>query len=104
MNLCCAGQSLLADGQLLVTGGNLAYEASGQGNWQGLNRIYTFDPWSERWTEQPRMAHGRWYPTQTLLPDGRTLITSGRDETGDATSTSTSSCSTRPRRAAGGAR
>ncbi len=26
------------------------------------------------------MGHGRWYPTQTLLPDGRTLITSGRDE------------------------
>ena len=84
VNIWCAGQSLLADGQVLVTGGNLAYEASGQGNWRGLNRIYTFDPWSEQWTEQPRMAHGRWYPTQTLLPDGRTLITSGRDETGNA--------------------
>ena len=28
------------------------------------------------------MPHGRWYPTQTLLPDGRTLITSGFDEVG----------------------
>ena len=35
--------------------------------------IYTLDPWTRRWTEQPRMAHGRWYPTQTLLPDGRTM-------------------------------
>ena len=82
VNLFCAGQSLLADGQLLVTGGNLAYE-SATSDYKGLNRIYTFDPWSEEWTEQPRMAHGRWYPTQTLLPDGRTLIVSGREETGD---------------------
>ncbi len=83
VNLFCAGQSLLADGQLLVTGGNLAY-ASATSDYKGLNRIYTFDPWSEQWTEQPRMAHGRWYPTQTLLPDGRTMIVAGRDETGDA--------------------
>jgi Domain of unknown function (DUF1929) len=81
VNLFCAGQSLLPDGQLLVTGGNLAYETD-TATYKGLNRIYTFDPWSERWTEQPRMAHGRWYPTQTLLADGRTLITSGRDESG----------------------
>lgn len=81
VNLFCAGQSLLADGQVLVTGGNLAYPTT-TNDWKGLDRIYTFDPWSEQWTEQPRMAHGRWYPTQTLLPDGRTLIVSGREETG----------------------
>ena len=80
-NLFCAGQSLMADGQVLVTGGNLAY-ATATPLEKGLNRIYTFDPWTEQWTAQPSMAHGRWYPTQTLLPDGRTLITSGRDETG----------------------
>ena len=28
------------------------------------------------------MRHGRWYPTQVLQPDGRTLIMSGLDESG----------------------
>ena len=82
VNLWCAGQSLLADGRLLVTGGNLAYK-NATSDWKGLDRTYTFDPWTEEWTEQPRMARGRWYPTQTLLPDGRTMIVAGRDETGD---------------------
>jgi len=83
-NIWCAGQSLMADGQVLVTGGNLFYEGGGKG-FAGLDKIYTFDPWSEKWTEQPDMAHGRWYPTQTLLPDGRTLIVAGWDETGNQT-------------------
>ncbi len=47
--LFCSGQSLLADGQLFVAGGNLGNPASIGGNtpqWRGLNRAYTFDPWS----------------------------------------------------------
>ena len=28
------------------------------------------------------MAHGRWYPSQLLMPDGRTFIMGGLDETG----------------------
>ncbi len=78
-NIFCAGQSLMADGQLLVTGGNLRYATATTG-FAGLKSVFTFDPWSESWTRQPDMARGRWYPTQTLLPDGRTLITSGYDE------------------------
>ena len=42
-----------------------------------MQTIFTFDPFSETWTQQPTMAHGRWYPTQTLLPDGRTIISGG---------------------------
>ena len=80
-NLWCAGQSFLADGRLLVTGGNLAYSNGGL-DWKGLNKVYTFNPFNETWTEQPEMRHGRWYPSQVLMPDGRTMIMSGRDETG----------------------
>ena len=80
-NIWCGAQSLLADGQLLVTGGNLAYESDTSG-WKGLKTVFTFDPWSETWTRQPDMPKGRWYPTQTLMPDGRTLITSGYTDTG----------------------
>ncbi len=51
----------------------------------GLDTIYTFDPWTETWMFQGRMSEGRWYPTTTTLPDGRVLITSGRVRDGSGT-------------------
>ena len=84
VNLFCAGISFLADGQVLVTGGNLAYPAETGGKYAGLKDVYTFDPWTETWTPQPKMNHGRWYPSQLLLPDGRTFIMGGLDEFGYA--------------------
>ncbi|MBA3264242.1 MAG: DUF1929 domain-containing protein [Thermoleophilaceae bacterium] len=83
VNIWCSGNSLLADGRVLVTGGNLMYTVeSPGGKFAGLNHVYTFDPFRERWTRQPDMPHGRWYPTQLLMPDGRTLIMGGLDERG----------------------
>lgn len=78
----CSGQSFLATGELLVTGGNLAY------TWKdarfhsppGTPFVFTFDPWTERWTQQPSMNHGRWYPSQLQLGDGTTLIIGGYSE------------------------
>ncbi len=32
------------------------------------------------WSAGPNMAHGRWYPTVTVLPDGRALTMAGRDQ------------------------
>jgi hypothetical protein len=85
VNLFCAGISFLADGQVLVTGGNLAYPAeTAGGKYAGLNHVYTFDPRAERWTRQPDMNHGRWYPSQLLMPDGRSFIMGGLDEGGFA--------------------
>ena len=83
-NIWCSGQSLLADGRVLVTGGNLAYPDGPPAtpSRKGLNKVYTFNPFNETWTEQPDMPHGRWYPGQVSLPDGRTLIISGLNETG----------------------
>lgn len=75
----CSGQSFLPSGELLVTGGNLAwsfqdprYESA-----SGAQFVFTFDPWAERWTQQPSMRHGRWYPSQLELADGTTLIVGG---------------------------
>lgn len=82
-NIWCAGQSFTADGRVVVSGGNLAYAKSTNGTFTGLNKVYTFDPFSESWTEQPEMAHGRWYPSQALMPDGRTTIIGGLDEDGN---------------------
>ena len=74
-NLWCGGQTLLADGRVLVAGGNAPKTSE---LFNGLDTIYTFDPWTETWAFQGRMRDGRWYPTTTTLPDGRVLITSGR--------------------------
>jgi hypothetical protein len=79
-NIWCSGTSFLADGRLLATGGNFRYIDQPGVQYAGLNHVYTFNPWSERWTRQPDMQHGRWYPTQLLMPDGRTLIIQGLDE------------------------
>jgi hypothetical protein len=85
-NIWCGGQALLPDGRVLVVGGNLAYpveDGTGAGNgFKGAPWVVTFDPWTETWTRYQDMAHGRWYPTLTTLPDGRVLIVGGWDETG----------------------
>ena len=81
-NIWCSGMSMLADGRVLVTGGNLEYDPAGLTDYKGLNAVYTFNPFNETWTEQPTMQHGRWYPGQLRLPDGRVVIQSGYDETG----------------------
>ena len=83
-NIWCAGQVLLADGRVLVVGGNLKYEVGGPaGSFKGLNQIWIFDPTTETWLRGPDMEHGRWYPTATKLPDGEVLITAGWDESGN---------------------
>ncbi len=80
-NIWCAGQTFTADGELLVFGGNLEYENPSQ-TWKGLDKVFTFNPWTETWREQPKMAHGRWYPTGVRLPNGQIPIVSGLDESG----------------------
>ncbi len=79
----CSGMSFLADGRVLVVGGTLGGRPDDPSDlyegWAGLNSAVVFDPGTETWTELPRPegAEGRWYPSQVLLPDGRTLVVSG---------------------------
>lgn len=82
--LFCSGQSLLASGEVLLAGGTLKYPdpTDPQSDFAGLKTIYAFDPWTRRWTAQPQMAYGRWYPTQVELADGRTAIVAGYNEAG----------------------
>jgi hypothetical protein len=79
-NLYCAGQAFLASGELLVAGGTLGRGPDNEPF--GLDKVYTFDPFGEKWVEQPEMEHGRWYPTNVQLPDGRQAIMSGSNELG----------------------
>ena len=81
INIWCSGISFLLDGRLLVTGGNLGY--TDDRGYMGLQTVFTFDPFTERWTRHADMRHGRWYPGQAMLADGRTIILDGEDEFGD---------------------
>ncbi len=81
-NIWCGGQTLLADGRVLVVGGNIP---NSDGVFRGLDTIYLFDPWTETWTLQGRMREGRWYPTATQLPNNQVVITSGLKRDGSGT-------------------
>jgi len=70
--LFCSGHTFLADGRLLVSGGHKADDT-------GIDATNIFDPTSQTWSVAPKMAFGRWYPTETILPDGRVLTMAGRD-------------------------
>src|SRR5439155_1428615 len=73
--LFCAGHDFLPDGRLLVAGGHLSDD-------HGLPNTNVFDPTTNSWQVGPPMARGRWYPTNTTLPDGEMLTIGGRDESG----------------------
>ena len=80
----CTGESYLPTGEVLLAGGNLVWPGDDPADafvdYAGTRNVLTFDPFSETWTRQPDMSTGRWYPSQELLADGRTLIVGGYTE------------------------
>jgi len=75
--LFCSGHNFLADGRLLVAGGQIPNEGS-----HGLPNTNLFDASTGTWQVATVMTKGRWYPTNTTLPDGQVLTVAGTDETG----------------------
>ncbi len=86
--LFCSGHAVLGDGKVLFVGGtyyendlvtcpenpsNPPYPFPSDGH----KRVYVFDPTSPGFTQVTPMARERWYPTATLLPNGKVLVTSG---------------------------
>jgi hypothetical protein len=69
--LFCAGHTLMPDGRLMVNGGHHMDAA-------GIKTTYFFSPDGAP-QKGPDMAHGRWYPTLTVLEDGRVLTMAGRN-------------------------
>jgi hypothetical protein len=83
-NLGCSGHTLLAGGEVLVTGGWL--DPGGDINptrnllFAGHPRAYTFSP-GAGWQSAGEMpGGGRWYPTTRALFDGTVMVASGLSE------------------------
>jgi len=68
--LFCAGHNFLADGRLFITGGHIA-------DYVGYAHAVIYDPQQNTYTSVPDMNEGRWYPTNTILPNGDVLVVSG---------------------------
>src|SRR3984893_10053367 len=74
----CNGMVVLPDGRPFLMGGNLQYDP-----FHGWNRTAAYDPATGKFIDMEDMAHGRWYPTSTVLGDGRVMTFSGLDENGN---------------------
>lgn len=72
----CAGHSILSDGRLLVTGGTEVGTV-------GLRPSTLFNPRRSEWAglgpwrSGPSSTHGRWYPTNVTLGNGKVWTFSG---------------------------
>lgn len=77
-DMFCNGMVVLPDGRPFVTGGTLQYDP-----FHGELKTAVYDPSTGIFTNMESMAHGRWYPTSTVLGDGRVMTFSGLDEFGN---------------------
>jgi hypothetical protein len=75
VNMFCAGQTISADGRIVVLGGT---STSGG---LGTTTVNAFNPTTATWQSLAPMHIARWYATGTTLSDGRILATSGYDDT-----------------------
>jgi galactose oxidase-like protein/Big-like domain-containing protein len=72
LDLFCSAHVNLADGRVLVAGGEGATAL-------GSPATTIFDPVTNTWSQAPNMHFARWYPTATELGDGRVVLISGQD-------------------------
>jgi galactose oxidase len=75
----CSGHSFLADGRLLVTGGQIGTEDPPL----GTTECNIFNSFTEQWIRIEDTRRGRWYASNITLGDGRIVTFSGLDEYSD---------------------
>jgi hypothetical protein len=75
----CSGHSFLADGRLLVTGGQIGTEDPPL----GTTECNIFDPFTLQWVRIEDTRRGRWYASNITLGDGRIVTFSGLDQYSD---------------------
>lgn len=69
-DIFCSGYAFLENGHMLVAGGHIT------GSF-GEDKMSIYDPFTNEWTPQPAMNHGRWYPTAVTLANGDVLVMGG---------------------------
>jgi hypothetical protein len=70
-NIFCAGYTQLANGNVLVAGGNRDSALN------GIVQTHIFDWRLETWSRGPDMAAGRWYPSVAALGNDEAVIVGG---------------------------
>jgi archaellum component FlaF (FlaF/FlaG flagellin family) len=73
-DIFCSAQTLLDNGKLLITGGDVT--VSGQRNYSSPD-INIFNPSTNTLTAAGQMAYARWYPSITTLPNSDKLVLGG---------------------------
>ena len=73
-DLFCSGQSLMTNGNVLITGGDLTID--GTRNYAN-NMTTIFSPSTNTISSGPQMTYPRWYPSLVSLPDGRLVVFGG---------------------------
>ena len=83
-DMFCNGMVVLPDGRAFINGGTVQQAPA----FTGSVKSAFFDPDTNTFTDVPQnMAHGRWYPTVTVLGDGRVMAFSGTNESNATNST-----------------
>jgi hypothetical protein len=78
-DIFCSGISIMPNGQVLVTGGNLEGTSIGHA---GTFNTTIFQPNTSAWTSGQDMNYSRWYPSTVELANGLMLELAGSDATG----------------------
>jgi N-acetylneuraminic acid mutarotase len=81
--------TLLQNGKVLVTGGDLApgYESSGVEYPGVLSSVEIYDPTANTWTPAASLLTARTQHTATLLASGKVLVAGGADANGNSVAT-----------------
>lgn len=77
-DMFCSSQSLLANGDLLLAGG----DARDKGYNLGIPAATTFNPRTNSLQANAPLRYARWYASQTVLSNGDVLVLGGRDGSG----------------------
>jgi hypothetical protein len=75
-DIFCAHQNVLPDGRVFVAGGH-DHNTGKKQSAIGVAETDLWDPIARTWTPGPLLTEKRWYPTNVMLADGKTLVFGG---------------------------